>query len=139
MNWGKGLTIAMALFIGFIITLTSIMMSKSTDLEDEDYYAREVNYEQEIQASKNAATLGKATVNLVDDAIQIAFPDDLALSEGKVVLSRPNNQKLDQEFYFEEGNSFVIPKSKLVAGKYNIEILYKINNQSCIQKEEITI
>ncbi|HNR85127.1 MAG TPA: FixH family protein [Taishania sp.] len=139
MNWGKGLTIAMALFIGFIITLTSIMMSKSTELEDEDYYAREVNYEQEIQSYKNAATLGKATVNLVDDEIQIVFPEDLALSDGKVVLSRPNNQKLDQEFYFEEGNSFVIPKSKLVAGKYNIEILYKINNQSCIQKEEITI
>jgi antitoxin component YwqK of YwqJK toxin-antitoxin module len=139
MNWGKGLVIAMALFIGFIITLTSTMMSKSTDLEDEDYYAREVNYEQEIQASKNAATLGKATVNLVDDEIQIAFPANLALSDGKVVLSRPNNQKLDQEFYFKDGNLFAIPKSKLVAGKYNIEILYKINNQSCIQKEEITI
>ncbi|MCO5261094.1 MAG: FixH family protein [Crocinitomicaceae bacterium] len=139
MNWGKGLAIAMVLFVGFILTLTITMMSKKSDLEDEDYYAREVNYEQEIQAFKNAAQYGVATIENADESIVVNFSDNIQLSEGKVVFIRPNNAKLDKTFYFENGNSFVIPKSKLEPGRYSMEIIYKVDNQDCLQKEDITI
>jgi hypothetical protein len=49
MNWGKGIIIGMGLFMAFIIFLVVNLMMQKVDLESEDYYKREINYESEIQ------------------------------------------------------------------------------------------
>ncbi|MEY3438013.1 MAG: hypothetical protein RL265_598, partial [Bacteroidota bacterium] len=53
MNWGRGIILAMALFMGFILFLVVNIMLHTVDLESEDYYKKEINYEQEITAMKN--------------------------------------------------------------------------------------
>jgi len=53
MNWGKGITIVMVAFIGFIITLVTILMSNKIDLVSEDYYQKEIKFEDEIASAKN--------------------------------------------------------------------------------------
>ena len=48
MSWGKGIAIALTVFILFIATLVTIIIRQKVDLVSEDYYTQEINYQQEI-------------------------------------------------------------------------------------------
>lgn len=141
MNWGKGITLAMVLFIGFIITLTVIKLGKvnASTLEDTNYYEREVNYEQEIQAQKKAIELGRFIVEQKEDVLVFSLDKPAEATAIKIVFSRPNNAKQDKKFEFSTSKEAVVSKKKLVSGKYKIEITYLINGKNCLQKEEVTI
>ncbi len=139
MNWGKGITVVMILFMGFIITLTTIMMRTSTDLESEDYYSREVNYEQEIQAQKNANELEKISINEDEEHVVLKVSENINLPAVKVNFIRPNDKKKDKTFDFQDSKTLLISKKELEKGMYKLEILYQYEGKSCLQKEEITL
>ncbi len=139
MNWGKGLTIAMALFMGFIITLTVIKLQKTSDLEVENYYEREINYEQEIQAQRNANLFDKLLIKNDDEFIVLTIPEATDMTDVKVLFIRPNDKNLDKPFHFEDTKMLLIRKDDLKTGKYKLEITYRIGDKECLQKEEIVI
>lgn len=139
MNWGKGLIIAMTLFIGFIVTLTWIKLSKVSDLEDENYYEREINYEQEIQAQRNANAFEKMTIQNDDNFVVLTIPTEVQMQNASVKFIRPSDKKLDKTFPFEQSKTLLINKEELVSGKYKLEITYQIDGKDCLVKEEITV
>ncbi len=54
MNWGTKLVIAMALFMTFIIALsTKMILSDKDDLVDKDYYEKGLNYDLDYQRKQN--------------------------------------------------------------------------------------
>lgn len=139
MNWGKGLTLAMLLFIGFIVTLTWIKLSKVSDLEDENYYEREINYEQEIQAQRNANAFEKISIGNDDKFLIFTIPTEIQMQNATVKFIRPSDKKLDKTFLFENSKTLLISKGELKAGKYKLEITYQIDGKDCLVKEEITV
>lgn len=139
MNWGKGLAIGMLVFVTFIITLTSIMMSKSTDLESEDYYQREVHYEQEIQAEKNALLFEKISMKQDESFLIFMIPDSLEAFNAKVLLTRPNNEKLDRLIEFNQSKSLLIPIKELEKGNYKVILTYKVDDKDCMVKTTVNI
>lgn len=141
MSWGKGITLTMIAFIGFIITLTWIKMSKvnASTLVVENYYEREVNYEQEIQAERNANNLGKFIITNSDSDLIFALETTNSVSDVVIYFSRPNNNKQDKKWGFNSQNTIQVFKKDLVPGRYQLEISYKIDGKECLQKEEITI
>lgn len=124
--------------MAFIITLTTKMMSKSNDLEQEDYYAREVNYEQEIQAQLNAQKTEIVSFKNEPDYFVVLVNKDHKIEDLEVELNRPNNKKLDKHYSFSEGTIFTINKNELEDGIYKVSISYKFNDQLCLIKDEIT-
>lgn len=124
--------------MAFIITLTTKMMSKSNDLEQEDYYAREVNYEQEIQAQLNAQKTEIVSFKNEPDYLVVLVNKDHKIEDLEVELNRPNNKKLDKHYSFSEGTIFTINKNELEDGIYKVSISYKFNDQLCLIKDEIT-
>jgi len=137
LNWGKSIAIVMLCFMAFIITLTTKMMSRATDLEQEDYYAREVNYEQEIQAQLNAQKADIVSINSEADYFVVIVNQDYKIEDLKIELNRPNNKELDKQFTFKEGNVFTIDKDELHSGLYKIAISYNYDGQTCLIKDEI--
>lgn len=123
--------------MAFIITLTSKMMSRATDLEQEDYYAREVNYEQEIQAQLNAQKNKIVSINSEPDYFVVVVNQDFKIEDLAVEFNRPNNKKLDKQYVFKEGNIFTIDKNELQEGLYKVSISYKYDDQVCLIKDEI--
>src|SRR5690554_3300252 len=134
MNWGKGLTVAMILFMGFIIYLTVIKLQKTSDLEVENYYEREINYEQEIQAQRNANMFEKIMIKNDDEFVVFTIPEDVDMSKAKVLFIRPNDKNLDKPFYFESTKMLLVRKDELQVGKYKLEISYRIGSKGCLQK-----
>lgn len=140
MNWGKGIIIAMLLFIGFILFLVINLMVQRVDLQSEDYYQREINYEEEINQVRNANALPHK-VKLLKQAtfIVVQLPDSIALTSVVVSFIRPDDQQQDKQFRIQGTRSFLIHKSKLTTGKYMVEIRYDADGKHCLQKETIFI
>lgn len=140
MNWGKSLILVMALFITFIMVMVVKMISTSTDLVSDDYYQKEIDYEQEIVAVKNMQRLNAKTDIVVNDEFLIFnLPKEVNFAEMEIFLIRPNDQKLDKTFEVNDTKTFLIPVSKLQKGKYSVEMTFKVDGVPCMQKEKIDI
>ncbi len=140
MNWGKGIIIAMGAFMCFILFMVVTLMSKSTDLESEDYYKKEIEYEQEMKALKNASQLKEhAKIDLTEEYVVVVLPTKEQVSNVQIALFRPNNKKKDKLLNENNSKTIMIAKNTLLKGRYNVAIKYEVNGKKILQKEEIMI
>jgi len=139
MNWGKGIVIGMATFMGFIIFLVVGLMTNRVDLESEDYYKREINYQQEIVAQENANKLDAKIEIISNQEFVIVKVPEGEFKKIEMHLARPNDQKMDKLFKIEGTKSFLINKKDLQKGLYTVELSYMVDNKPCLQKESVTI
>ena len=139
MNWGKGIVIGMATFMTFIVVLVVGLMMNRVDLESEDYYKREINYQQEITAQENANKLESKIEIISNKEFVIVKVPEGDFSKIEMHLSRPNDQKMDKLFKIEGTKSFLINKKELEKGLYTVELSYMVDNKPCLQKESVTI
>ena len=140
MSWGRGIIIAMTGFIGFILYLVFTLMSKNTDLESVDYYKKEIEFQKEITASNNTNALKeKVKVTQDEDFLVIQMPHDQDIDSIHVILLKPNDKNLDEEFNFEGTKNLMIPKKDLSKGKYQLKLHFVIENKKHLYKEDLTI
>ena len=139
MNWGKGIIIVMSTFVVFILTLVFTLMSNQVDLTSEDYYKREVGFQEEINAKKlGEPFLSQLQVRQTKDSIHISFKDSVPSKIGTIEFIRPSNQKLDKAFVWK-GNSFAISSNKLEKGLYKIRLDFTKNKDKILLETEIVI
>ena len=143
-GWGKGIVIAIVLFISFIMYFVITMStdnSYSHDLVTDQYYQQELDYQQEIDAEKNANQLTeKIAIDRLEKGLKISFPSLFSPSDikGKVFLYRPSNKQLDFEIPISISKSYLlVPEQRLVDGRWNIKILWKHKNKNYLIKKEI--
>ena len=140
MNWGKGIIIFMGSFMTFILWMVFTLMSKNTDLESEDYYKKEIAYEQEIQAQCNANDAKeKVKVSENKEFIILQFPVKEKIDTVSIEFFKPNDKKGDQLFAEVGTKTMMVEKNKLQKGLYLINIHYQIENKKFLQKEEIML
>ena len=140
MNWGKGIVIGMSLFMAFILVLVISLMSHSVDLESEDYYQREINYQSEITAMNKSNELKeKVVVTSMESHVSVVVPAELNCENIEIEMKRPDNKDLDQTFKVNNTKSYLIDKTKLVKGHYNVEIRYQVEGTEYMQKQTIII
>ena len=113
----------------------------SHDLVTEEYYAKEMVYQQEIDAETNTNNLNtKIGSKKQKEGWMLTFPDELVPSKinGKVFLYRPSNQILDFEIPLELSSpDLLIPDKNLIDGRWNITIDWTYEGKSYMYKEEI--
>lgn len=143
-NWGTGLVIGMALFIGFIMFfVVQILTDKKFDydLVTEDYFQKELVYQKELDALENSTSLkNNVTGHRSEEGWEIVFPEDIEYSEvtGTVLLYRPSSKKLDFQIPIElSGPVLLIPDEKMVGGKWNTIVTWNYKGEDYLYKEEI--
>lgn len=130
----------MASFMAFILWMVFTLMSKNTDLESEDYYKKEIAYEQEIQAQRNANnTKEKVKLSENKDFIILQFPLAEKIDMVSVEFFKPNDKNGDKLFAEVGTKTMMVEKKKLQKGVYLINIHYQIENKKFLQKEEIML
>ncbi len=146
MNWGKGIVIAFALFITFILYFVFKVQSDTDydhEMVTEDYYRKEVGYQAQLDKSQNAFDLKeKVTVAIKSEGLLISFPTefDFTKIEGKVSLYRPSSQKLDFEIPISLSSSnLLIPKTKLAGGRWDISIDWSYQGKGYLNKEKVNL
>lgn len=143
-NWGTGIVIAFIGFISFImyfIITMSVSDKYDHDLVTEDYYAEELQYQNDIDKLKNANDL-KTNISFEKTAegLLINFPENLDYQKitGKMFLYRPSNKQLDFETAISLSKPYLlIPDNRLVDGRWNIKVDWKYQDKSYLYKETI--
>lgn len=128
-SWGTGIVIAIALFIGFIMTM---VVKMSTDpradheMVTDNYYAKELAYQEVIDAKKNASNI-KLEYESTEAGLLLTLSNTPEVLNNVIVeLYRADNRKLDIHLPLERtGNQILVEKQLLVQGKYNLSIEYR--------------
>jgi hypothetical protein len=143
-NWGTGIVLAFIGFISFILYFVISMNTNSKyehDLVTEDYYAQELEYQNDIDKENNAKTLKQnLTWKKTTEGILVKFPEDFEEKNitGKVFLYRPSNKQFDFETTISLSNhNLLIPDKRLLDGRWNIKIYWQYNGKSYLYKKEI--
>lgn len=103
MNWGHKI---IAVYIVFVAGMSFLAFKSSTqniELVTEDYYAKELVYQQKIDELKRTAALSDTVkITILNQELTIHFPKDFATKKiiGEVILYCPANEKkdLNQQF-----------------------------------------
>jgi len=140
MNWGKGLTIAMILFMGFIATMVVIMISLNVELDNPEYYKRDMAYNGEMEALSRENNLGNhIELTRGDSSYQVRVPSNEFITDVNVFFHRPNDES--QDFIVDVGEKRLekISLEKLTPGIYNIEIRFLAKGKPCLMNERIYV
>jgi len=144
-NWGTGIVLSFIGFIAFILFFVIRMSmddNANHDLVTEDYYKKELGYQQEINAEKEANALPeKMEIRITDNGLLIIFPEELDHKEinGTVSLYRPSNKHLDFDFPISLSNAhLLIPDNSLLDGRWDIKVLWNYKEKEYLVKKSIT-
>lgn len=143
-NWGKSLVVGMLAFMSFIMYFVIKMSTDKKyhhDLVTEEYYAKEMAYQTEIDAETNTYHLmGTIEGKRTTQGWVLTFPNKLDVSKikGDVFLYRPSNQQLDFDFPIVfSGSNLLIPDKQLIDGRWNITISFTYNDTDYLYKKSI--
>jgi hypothetical protein len=128
LNYGWGVTILLSGFIIYILFFLFQALSFDGDLVAEDYYEKELMYQDNIDAQTNFKKLKEEVVVLrLDEYVQIDLPKTTTY-EGEIHLYRPSNADLDNKYPIK-GEKVYIPNEDLQKGNYQLKISWKSNNK----------
>ena len=143
-KWGTGIVLAFIGFISFImyfIVTMNVDNAYDHDLVSEDYYADELQYQNDIDKLENSKTLETdLSYEKTTEGLLIKFPEtiDYKNIKGKLFLYRPSNKQLDFDTAISLSNLFLlIPDKRLVDGRWNIKIDWQYNGNSYLFKESL--
>lgn len=144
-NWGTGVIIAFVAFISFIMYFVIIMGTNdkyNRDLVTEEYYKKELAFQKQInkeQKTRNSNVIPIIIKNKNDLVIQFSEKQNPLEISGTLFFYRPSNKKLDFKIPITlSDTNFIIPKKRLLEGRWNIEIDWSYNGEEYFYKEKIT-
>ncbi|MFV1883565.1 MAG: FixH family protein [Balneola sp.] len=144
-DWGKGILIAIVLFIIGTLSMVSYLISLDFYLVNNNHYEEGVNYQETIDSKARADELDEQVVVLFDEerlALKVMFPEAVLQNakEGTIQLYRPNDSAKDLTLpiEFNTGSTHVIPMERMDKGKWVLTIKWKMNELD-YQKEEVVI
>lgn len=143
MNWGHKIIIVYAVFVAGMLFLAFKSSKQNVELVTEDYYAKELQYQQKIDELKRTALLS-APVNfeVVNHALTIRFPKDFDTKKikGDVALYCPSDEKKDINRQFIVTDSTVnIPIPGSYHGLYYVKINWMADSINYYFEQKIII
>ena len=145
-NWGTGIVIAFALFITFILYfIVKVQLDSKYDNElvVEEYYKHDAKFGDELLRAQNANDLAqKPLITTTFEGVTIFFPEVFIPKDitGNVGFYRSSNKKFDFSVPIVlSGSSFNIPKSKLLGGRWEINMEWQYGGKKYLTKEIIYI
>jgi len=143
-NWGTGIVLAFIGFISFIMYFViSMNFNKKYDhdLVTEDYYKKELSYQNDINKQKNANSLEEnISYSKTSEGLLIKFPQNFDPKKitGKVSLYRPSNKHLDFETPISLSEIYLlVPDKRLLDGRWDISIDWQYDGKSYLYKKSI--
>jgi hypothetical protein len=139
LGWGWRITLVYGIFALSMIGAVIYSATLDVNLVEENYYEKEVNYQQVITKKENAIR-DSATfeVSVVGDSVVLHFPT--AVAQGKIYFIRSADVNNDKKFDLKVVNGKqTFSKDLFKAGSYNLQIDWKGNSANYYWEEKITI
>lgn len=144
-NWGTGIVLAFVAFIAFILYFVVLSFrdpASNHDLVTEDYYKKELKYQEDLDASGNLENIGGGVKTVITEkGLRIEFPEDMQPEKikGTVSLYRPSNKQLDFETPIQlSNNQLLIPESRLLDGRWDIRVYWTYEGKPYLYRSRMT-
>lgn len=143
MNWGHGITILTISFICFMTFLVVGAFRQNVDLVTENYYQKELEFQDRIDRKKNQQKL-KGTIQCIqkDDEIQLQFPSEISPDsiQGALVLFCPSDAAKDVLLPVTVTNGMQrINKKQLSKGMYRLQLEYSSMGTNYYYEKDLMI
>jgi hypothetical protein len=144
-NWGKGIALAITVFVITTLSVVSYMISLDFFLVTNNHYEEAVDYQETIDKRLRADNLKNPVIVFFDEeieALRIMFPDDLiGNTQGNIKLYRPNDPSLDTSIplRINANGTQLITTSTMKKGKWMLSIEWEIDNIQYLEEKMILI
>ena len=145
-TWPLGILAFYSTFVILLIGFLIFSTFNTIDLVTEDYYAKELDYQQQINRIKNTQEYGYKLTLAHDkslDAIIVQFPRNLNYSdiEGRIHLFRASNSNLDKSIPVRLSRSGVqiIPSKSLAYGNWRVKIFWQNKDGKFYSEGSLTL
>ncbi|MGF7139273.1 FixH family protein [Roseimarinus sediminis] len=144
-NWGHGILLAIILSVLGILTMVFLSFNERIDLVSEDYYPRELVYEEQIEKMRNTAALPTPIRVSLNESIQIVFPEFFKHQheqlKGEVWFYRASDRFADfrDSILLDSTLQLSYPLEQFIEGKYDLFIDYSDDKKHYLHKETIMI
>lgn len=126
MSWGLRITLLYLGFVAIILTLVVISYGNTSELESKDYYARELKFQEQINATENTSRLAEPIrYKVVDRSVQIQLPKEILAGalNGTIYFLRPSDSSKDKSVPLAvNGEGFQVLDSGFEKGVYKMQI-----------------
>lgn len=123
-NWALGITLLYVGFACFIIGFFVISTFNKVDLVEENYYDKEIAYQQHIDRVKRTKDLPSPMVwKREQDQLVLQFPKNLPGIQGSLKLYRPSDSKNDIVIPIRPDHENVqfVPLDKIEKGLWRVQ------------------
>lgn len=140
LSWPKLIILAYSTFIGGMIFLVTQSFQQDIELEYDDYYQREVNYQDKIDAIQRVKKLKQQPeIDVVNDTLQISVPAHITgFDQGDTYFYHITEKSGDRKETLKSPKAS-FPVTDLKEGKYRIEIDWIGTKKRYFFDEELTI
>ncbi|HRG35959.1 MAG TPA: FixH family protein [Chitinophagales bacterium] len=130
MSWGKGIAVFIVFFCFVVIAMVYVAMQQTNEMQDKNYYAKELLYQNVIDGKNNlAASPNQLVFRENADSFIVQFPSTLVtdISENSIYLLCPSDESKDYvaAFKLNDKQEHVILKKQLAKVYYTIKISWK--------------
>lgn len=144
MSWGIKITLLYLGFVALILTLVFTCYGHKSELEYKDYYARELAFQQQINANENAVRLKTPIEYEVRGAhIFIGIPNEVLGPDfkGTITLLKPSNSSDDKILNLQpdEKGKQIIDGSSFTKGPYKMQISFSSAGKNYYKESTITL
>lgn len=141
LNWGASIAIFYILFaatmVGFVIKSKSIDHSLVVD----DYYAKDLAYQQQYDKLTNSQALGNnLTIGKINGSIQLIFPKEVQQPSGEILFYRASDKSKDFSLKIEPDSNGLqlVPTDQLTPGRWTVKVDWQAGGKS-FYKEQVVI
>lgn len=141
-NWGTGAFMLFGSFALFMTGLAIFASMQSNELVTEDYYEKELEFEEvQKKQEKTALLSAQAKLSVVDDKFVINFPKEVEdVISGNVVFFKPSSQKDDKSIDFKTTSGiYELAIGGYSAGMYKVKINWEASGVEYYDEGEIVI
>lgn len=143
-NWGTGIFISIMVFMIIVIYTTVKFMNLKVDLVTENYYAKTLTYQEQIDIQKRTSELNeKVLVVFADHNLILSFPESYIenIKEVELYFYRPSDSDKDfrVKLNLDKSGEQVLNTSSIEKGYWKVELLWKMNNESYSLEKSIIV
>lgn len=137
-NWGHGIVVFLVIFFILAFSFIFFSLQQQNDLVVDDYYPKEIAYQEHIDKVQNMELLGEFILQEKEaDMLILSFPDTLNKSiSGEIFIYRPSDESMDQKhsIKLDSNKRQMISTAGIEGGRYLIKIDFEHDGTAYYQE-----
>ena len=135
LNWGFWIVVSFCLFAAGIFTMVYISMSTNEDLVTDNYYEKELKYQDHIELVKSSNALEqRVDMEFTGMSVIFHFPNigNKVHYSGSIYFFRPSDKRGDfvRDIEIDSTNSQSFPAESFAKGFWRAKITWAAGNQN---------